>query len=262
MQKPKYRIFFCFLLFILLFGCDAKSTKTNDIVVFAAASLTESFTLIANEYEKISGIKVILNFAGSQTLKTSIEAGTKADIFASANLKYMKELKDKGTLNNYRLFLKNRLVLIKSIKSDFIIKDFKDLALKGIRIAVGDETVPVGSYFQKAFSKAVDSGYITSYEREQIEKNIKTKELNVKDVVSKVILSEVDLGAVYRTDITPQIKDQIEEISFPVFEEFEAEYPIAVLKEAEDRVDVEEFFKYILSVEAMEVFRQCGFMTE
>lgn len=270
MCKPDLLIsVFMIMLMIMIFlltGCGAAGAvgQRSEIKVFAAASLTESFTELAKEYEHKEGgrVKVLLNFAGSQTLKTSIEAGTKADIFASANRSNMEELKKKGLVDEDKVFVKNKLVLVKNRKSKYIIGSLADLTAEGLKIAVGDKSVPVGSYWEKALNKAFEDGTVDGTRLAGIEKNIKTRELNVKDVVSKVLANEVDAGVVYRTDVNEENSKKLEFIELPLFEKFIADYPIAILKDSKGQPAVKKFYEYILSDKGKDVFRRSKFIVE
>jgi molybdate transport system substrate-binding protein len=244
-----------------LVSCADKKQGQEEIVVFAASSMTESMTDLAEAYQKDEpDIKIVYNFSGSQMLKTAIENGSKADIFISANISNAQELQQKGFLSSYRPFLKNRLVIIKSLKSKYHIKTLRGLAQKGIRIAAGDVSVPVGSYWNKAFTEAFRKGIIDAGQKIKITANIKTTELNVKDIVSKVLIDEVDAGIVYRTDINEENKDKLEEIDIPLFSEFKAEYPIAILKSSESNPEVKKFYDYIISDKAKKIFAKYRFI--
>lgn len=260
---------FVLLLMITSTGCSvqkavAEGKQTKEITVFAAASLTESFQELAADFEKQEGnkVKIAFNFAGSQTLKTALENGVKADIFASASLNYMDDLKKEGFVKDYHVFLKNRLMLIKNRSSSYHIKTLNDLSAEGLRIAVGDKSVPVGMYWEKAFDRAYKDGIISGEEKTKIEKNIKTRELNVKDVVSKVIINGVDAGVVYKTDVTKENINKLEEINVPALERFDADYPIAILKESEGNNEVRKFYEYVLSDKVKEIFKNYNFITQ
>lgn len=242
-------------------GTAANKENKEEINVFAASSLTESFTEIKELYEMSNAnIKINLNFAGSQALKTSIENGEKADIFVSANLKYMDDLKAKGFLKDYKVFLHNRLVLVKNKNCTFSVKVLKDLSYDGISLVVGDKSVPVGSYWEKVLSNGMEDGTISAEERAKIDANIKSRELNVKDVLSKVLLGEVDFGVVYRSDITKGNEDKLEEIELAAFSKCDVEYPIAILKDSEERPEVNKFYNFLISDEAKEVLRKYKFV--
>lgn len=255
-------IIICIISFSLgRFSKEDDTGKKSEINVFAAASLTESLTDIANEFEKLKGTKVYLNFAGSQALAASIENGAKADIFISASSGYMDSLKEKGFIKEYKIFLKNRLILIENRNSRFNLKSLSDLSAEGLKIAVGDKSVPVGSYWEKALDRALGEKAITPDQREGIQKNIKTWELSVKDIESKVLLNEADVGVVYTTDVTGKNESKVCEIELPEFKEITASYPIAVLYPSEKRTAVNDFYQFILSEKGMRIFTKYKFIT-
>ncbi|OPZ93105.1 MAG: Molybdate-binding periplasmic protein precursor [Firmicutes bacterium ADurb.Bin419] len=262
----KQTIFLAFLIGLLFVGviygnlAELDAQHMEEITVYAAASLTESFNEIKEVYESNNpNVKINLNFAGSQTLKISLENGGKADVFVSANLKYMDELKNKGFINNYRVLLQNRLVLVRNISSPFSAKNLSDLSKDGIRIAVGDKTVPVGSYWEQALDISVEEGEIPLYIKERIDKNIKTRELNVKDVLRKVLLGEVDFGVVYKSDVTTGNEDKLEEIELNTFSECDVEYPVAILNNAEGRAEVKKFYNFLITQECKDILKKYRF---
>ncbi len=269
MVKRIYAFFICIVLALTLIGCGAEQKQANqekpeEIIVFAASSLTESFNELAAEFEKLENgtVKVVYNFAGSQVLKTSVENGAKADIFASASVKYMEELEEKGFVSGYSIFAQNRLVIIKNINSSYSITKLGDLSAEGMKIAVGDESVPVGMYWEQALEAAYADGELKAGERSSIERNIKTRELNVKDVVSKVTLNEVDAGVVYKTDVTNAILEKVEEIDLPVFQKFDSNYPAAVLKDSEGKTEALKFYNFLLSDKGKEILKKYNFLTD
>lgn len=259
------------LLIILIFiqaGCSSTQGagtqgQIQEITVFAAASLTESFTELASDFEKQEGgkVKVVFNFAGSQSLKASVENGAKADIFASASTNYMEDLKKGGFVDNYSIFAKNSLVLIRNKNSKYAVAKLNDLSAEGIKIAVGDKSVPVGMYWEKAFEAASKDGSITAEEKSSIDNNIKTKELNVKDVVGKVVLNEADAGIVYKTDVTAGVADKVEEVDLTVFSQFSSLYPVAVLKNTENMKEAQKFYEYLLSDKGKAILEKYKFIT-
>ncbi len=266
MRQMIFLVFLIVLIFVgILYGNLAASDAENmeEVTVYAAASLTESFNEIKKVYEMSNDNTIIsLNFAGSQTLKTSIENDGKANVFVSANLKYMDELKNKGFISDYKVLLYNRLVLVRNKSSPFSAKGLSDLSRDGIRIAVGDKTVPVGSYWEQALSSGVEDGEISPDIKEGIDSNIKTRELNVKDVLSKVLLGEVDFGVVYRSDITSDNEDKIEEIELNAFSECNAVYPAAILKNSEEKAEVIKFYNFLNSQECKEILKKYKFVVD
>lgn len=262
----------CFLILIVLVlvlgGCSKERMQADvepeEVIVFAAASLTESFTELAAEFEKLESgkVKVILNFSGSQSLKLSLENGAKADIFACANTEYMEELKDKGFVKDYSVFAQNRLALIKNINSKFQIQKLGDLSIADIKIAVGDINLPAGMYWEQALKMAVDSGELSALEKSGIENNIKSRELNVKDIVSKVALNAADVGVVYKTDVTKSVSDKVEVIDIPVFEKFTADYTIAVIEPASNKPETSKFYNFMMSENGRKILEKYNFITD
>ncbi len=268
MAKRIYGCFICTVLVFALTGCGmekayANRDKPEEIMVFAASSLTECFSELAAEFEKLENgtVKVVFNFAGSQALKTSVENGAKADIFASASVRYMEELEQKGFVSGYSIFAQNRLVLIRNKNSSYSITRLGDLSAEGMKIAVGDASVPVGMYWEQVLETAYADGELNADERSGIERNIRTRELNVKDVVSKVALNEVDAGIVYKTDVTRAVLEKVEEIDLPVFQKFDSYYPAAVLKESEGKIGALKFYNFLMSDKGKEILEKYGFIT-
>ncbi|KNY30060.1 molybdate ABC transporter substrate-binding protein [Pseudobacteroides cellulosolvens] len=268
-MKKIYLLLLAMVMMYVFAGCGkgdeiAAESGSERITVFAAASLSESFTELAKEFKKKEGnnVKVEFNFAGSQTLKTLLENGAKADIYAPAEISFIDELKNKGFLNDYKVLAKNKLVLANNIRSKYDVKDLKSLASRGIRIAVGDKTVPVGKYWIKALERALEDDVIDEEDMQLIEGNIKTRELNVKDIVSKVYLNEVDVGVVYATDLTEANTGKLKAVEVAVFDKIIASYPIAILNGSEDRDYVKRFYGYVLSDEGKKLLQKHKFIVD
>ncbi|QAA33624.1 molybdate ABC transporter substrate-binding protein [Clostridium manihotivorum] len=249
-------------------GCAAKGKESKaaalekkEITVFAAASLTESFTEMAKNFEKQKNIKIKFNFAGSQDLASSIKAGAGADIFASANKKYMDDLTKENLISKSNTFTKNTLVVCKSKKSSKDIKDLKDLDKDGVKIIVGDKSVPCGSYFYTALDSAVKGGMLKAEEKDKILKNVKSQELNVKDIVAKVQLGDGDVGIVYKSDITEANKKDLDMIKIDEFSKLNVEYPIGIIKSSKNSSEAETFVDYVNSQEGKTILDKYGFDT-
>ncbi len=252
-------------------GCSAVKTtavaasagKPEKLYVFAASSLTESFTLLAQEFEKQQdgNIDIVFNFAGSQALRATIEAGAKADIFASADMKNMEKLEKADFVTKHKIFAKNRLALAVYTGSKYKVEKMADLGTPGMKLAVADSSVPVGAYWAEALKDALTVNVITGAGQDAINANISTKELNVKDVLSKVLLGEADAGVVYGTDLAGADKDKVREVNIPAISRFTASYPAAMLKASEKKKSAVEFYSYLFSEPAKDIFEECGFLT-
>lgn len=249
---------------ITLLGCSKVSkniTKNNEkrIMVFAAASLTESFNEIGKKFEEDKKIEVVLNFEGSQALVQSINQGSLADIFASANTSYMDELKKNNKIEDSTVFAENKLVICVSKTSKKSVNNFKDLSKDGLKLVIGDKTVPVGSYFYKVLDEQKQKNLIDEYIYNVIKSNIKSNELNVKDVLAKVVLGEADAGVVYKTDINEANKDKVDIVETSEFNNLKIKYPIAKLKASKNKEEAEEFITYITEGKGKDILKKHGF---
>jgi molybdate transport system substrate-binding protein len=220
----------------------------GNVSVFAAASLTESFTQIGKDFEAANpGSKVTFNFAGSSALATQINQGAPADVFASAAPKNMQTVTDAGNGDGTpTTFVKNQLVIAVPKGNPKGIKAVADLAKPGLKVALCAEQVPCGAAATKALAAA----------------NVKvtpvTLEQDVKAALSKVKLGEVDAALVYRTDAKAAASD-VDGIEFPESASAINDYPITVLKKASDKAGAQAFVAYVLSDMGKTVLTQAGF---
>ena len=173
--------------------------SANTLTVFAAASLAESFQALAAAFEdEHPGIKVAFNFAGSQTLRTQLEHGAEADVFASANWQHMAQVKESGLLGNVpEYFAANRLAVAVPVDSDAV-QALADLARPGVSIAIAAEEVPAGAYTRESLDLLAASDAFPGDYASAVLSNVVTNETSVRGVAQKVALGEVDAGIVVR----------------------------------------------------------------
>lgn len=248
---------------ISVLGCskESKNTTKKDkkIMVFAAASLTESFNEIGKDFKADKNIDVVFNFAGSQALVQSINQGGFADIFASANIRYMDELKENGKVELSKIFAENKLIICRSKASKIAVKNFIDLSKDNLKLVIGDKTVPVGDYFYKTLEEQKQKNFIDIHTYNAIKSNIKSNELNVKDVLTKVVLGEADAGVVYKTDINEANKDKVDMVEATEFNNLKIKYPIAKLKSSRNSEEAEDFITYITEGKGKDILKKYGF---
>jgi molybdate transport system substrate-binding protein len=221
---------------------------TGNIAVFAAASLTESFTQIGKDFEAANpGSKVVFNFGASSSLATQINEGAPADVFASASPATMKTVTDAGNADGTpAVFVKNQLVIVVPKGNPKGITTLADLAKPDVKVALCAEQVPCGAAARKALQTAGVT--VTPVTLEQ----------DVKQALSKAKLGEVDGALVYRTDAKAAAAD-VDAIEFPESAGAINDYPIAVLKNAPNRAGAQAFVAYISSAAAKAVLSQAGF---
>ena len=230
-----------------------------EITVLAAASLTEAFTEMAESFEsEHEGISVVLSFAGSQECVAQIESGVAADIFASANTKYMDTVVAEGYVNTGApvIFANNKLVAVCS-KSVDPVPGFESLAEGDLMLVIADETVPVGKYTLAMLDNVTAAGTLPGYADKFLDAVV-SKETNVKLVLSKVEMGEADCGIVYTSDAVSADQDAVYTVDIPGEYNVVATYPVAVLKESAHQDAAQLFLEYILSGTGSEILLKYG----
>ena len=246
---------------VILAASAMAGAADDELTVFSAASLTGAFSEIGQLYENETGMSVAFNFDGSQALRTQIENGAYADIFASANKKHMNALRDGGLINNSSMvvFTRNRISLIIPRDNPAKINNLSDLARPGLKIVMGTKDVPVGDYALQIIDKlGNDSAYGPDY-KAAVLANVISQETNVNYMVTKVALGEADVGFAYVSDITEDMADKVDKIDIP--DEFNviAEYPIAVMQESERPAQSQGFLNLVTSDRGKAVLERYGF---
>lgn len=233
---------------------------TGELVVFAAASLTEPFREIGKQLElSYPGLKVVYNFGGSSALRMQLEQGAQADVFASADAIQMEQAKKSGVVQgDASVFVKNRLVVIVPLDNSAKIMTFCDLGKPGIKLDLAHANVPVGNYSRQAIAKA--SAACGSDFAQRALRNLVSEEESVKQVVTKVQLGEADAGIVYVSDVTTKVNKDVRTIAIDEAYNQTASYPIAPTTAAKNRAMAEAFIAFVLSPEGQVLLRGHGFI--
>ncbi|MEV4257654.1 molybdate ABC transporter substrate-binding protein [Spirillospora sp. NPDC049652] len=218
------------------------------LTVFAAASLTETFTRLGKDFEGTRpGVKVRFNFGGSSTLARQITQGAPADVFAAASGTTMKTVADAGDASGQpTVFAKNRLVIAVPKGDPGKVRALADLAAPRLKVVLCAEQVPCGA----AAAQALAAAHLTVRPVSQ--------EQDVKAVLTKVRLGEADAGLVYRTDARAAA-GQVEGIEFPESAKAVNAYPIAALAKAPQAALAGEFVRYVLSQPGKAALGEAGF---
>jgi molybdate transport system substrate-binding protein len=235
---------------------SCQKNKDSEIVIFAASSLTNAIGEISDRYEKEEEIDIMSVFAGSNTLKTQIENGAYADVFISANEAHYKSLYDQGYVMEGKKILANEMVLIVSNDSDSEINNLEDLKKKHCFITATDG-VPAGVYARHVLSN-LTSLYGEAY-LEAVENNIVSQEINVRQVLMKVVLGEGDAAIVYRTDITEDVEDAIKIIEIPEGYNIEASYWIGLVKHDDMKEKAKAYVEYLSDKTSEAIFKKYKF---
>lgn len=255
-------------LALTLAACSASVSSPRSapptLKVFAAASLQDAFTEISQSFEAANpGVRVLFNYAGSQQLAQQISQGAPVDVFASANAVQMKVVIGSGRVvsGTDRIFARNRLVVIVPKDNPASIHSLYDLAKPGLKIALAAKEVPAGQYALDFLTKTQsDSSFNPGY-RDAVLKNVVSYEENVRSVLSKVMLGEVDAGIVYNTDAAGSAAARVSRIDIPDALNSVAAYPIAVLRDSTNAAAARAFTDFVLSDSGQQVLARYGFIT-
>jgi molybdate transport system substrate-binding protein len=228
-------------------GSDDTTPGNRTLTVFAAASLTSSFTELGKEFEADhDGVTVRFSFGGSSDLVSQIQAGAPADVFASADTTTMGKLGDLA--DGPKDFASNSLEIAVPPGNPAGITGLADLAKSGVKLVVCAPEVPCGAATQK-LATAADLALAPVSE-----------EQSVTDVLGKVESGEADAGLVYVTDVKGA-GDTVEGITFPESSTAVNVYPITAVDDAKDHDLAEEFVAFVLGDEGQRVLADAGFAT-
>ena len=230
--------------------------------VLAAASLTEAFNDVARAFEAENPeVTVALDFGGSQRLRSQLEFGAKADVFASANPAQMDLAVAAGLIREAPVdFASNTLVVIATQEGR--VSRLPDLARPGVRLALAHDGVPVGSYSRQVLRNLAQDGALglgAGFEVDALA-NLVSEEPNVRLVAQKIALGELDAGIVYQTDVpAAQTAGEVRVIAIPATANVIARYPIAVLWDAPEADLAQAFVRFVLSEAGQHRLKEHGF---
>ena len=243
---------------VALAGCATKAGSQPDasaptdaaaatVTVFAAASLTEAFDELAERFEAEHPlVEVVLNSGGSAALAQQIVEGAPADVFASAAQPPMQTVIDAGLARDAVVFATNTLELVVPAGNPGGVTGLDDLARPELRVALCDVTVPCG-----AASEALLA-------RQGVAASADTLESDVKAVLTKVVLGEVDAALVYRTDVIAA-GGAVEGIEVPGAASVVNRYPIAAMTDAADPDVAADFVSFVTGSDGRAVLATAGF---
>ena len=226
------------------------------LTVFAASSLRDAFQDLGRNLEQQHpGTSVSFNFAGSQELRTQVEHGARADVFASADPRTLRALAGAGLALEPQVFARNEPVIVVPAGNPAGIHSLADLP-RARRLVVGAPEVPIGEYTVRIL-EAASRRYGPAFGA-AVESRVASRELNVRQVLAKVALGEADAAIVYRTDALAS-RGAVEVISIPPDLNVVAEYPIAVLRGAPQAGLARAFVELVLSPAGQAVLARHGF---
>ncbi|HEX2177411.1 MAG TPA: molybdate ABC transporter substrate-binding protein [Nocardioidaceae bacterium] len=228
---------------------DGRAGPVNgEVVVFAASSLTGSFQRIGRAFEAAHpGVEVRFSFGGSSSLGPQVAAGAPADVFASADRATMaRAVAADATAARPVLFARNRLQVAVPPDNPGRVDGLDDFARSELTLAVCAPQVPCGAAARRAFAAA------------GVRARPDTLEQDVKAVLTKVELGEVDAGLVYRTDVRAA-GERVRGVAVPEVRRVVNAYPIAPLADAPNPAGGRAFVRFVRSATGREVLVDAGF---
>jgi molybdate transport system substrate-binding protein len=223
-------------------GSSASAARPQ-ITVYAAASLTNVFPAI-DRHEKYS-------FGGSNALATQIQQGAPADVFASANMTLPAQLHQQHLCSKPIVFTRNRLVIVVPRKNPADVRNIYDLTKSGVTIDIAAKGVPVGNYTLQVLQNM----NLT----DAIMKNVVSQETDVREVLAKVALGEVDAGFVYSTDART-VPKKVRVVKVPAWAQPKVQYGICVVASSSHKSAARSFVKRVLSKAGQRKLHHYGFL--
>ena len=250
------------LLFVFLvthISCADRS-KPNEVVIYAAASLSDVMTEVGEQYEDSTGVNVVFNFAGSNMLARQIVAANGADLFLSANEEWMDYVQENQRIipESRVSLLSNSLVVIANRSEDIIVEEPEDLCTINIRfLALGNpDAVPAGRYARE-WLRTISCGDQNAWEL--LESRVSPAP-DVRAAMGLVESAADIVGIVYRTDAAMSERVKVLH-QVPKNQGPDISYSLARLKKAPNPHQAEKFLEYLQGAAATQLFEQFGFIT-
>ena len=239
----------------------AHTSSSGTVVAFTAASLKGVSPKLAADFEKVyPGHHVVFNLDGTQALKTQIENGAYADVFISASNSYTSTLTGEGYFVNgtVRPLTSNYVIVIIPAANPANIRSLADLAKPGLKIAMADKSVPIGTATYAALANLATSGYNADWNR-SVFRNVVTYDTSEPGVATKVELGEVDAGFVYESTYTAAPRNAFVAITIPKGDNYLQTYTIGTLKGSISPGAASMFESFMLSATGRQDLRDFGF---
>jgi molybdate transport system substrate-binding protein len=257
-EHMKKTMITCMIIFLLVCTACSNAKKEEDkieLTISAAASMQQTLTEIQKNYEQeYPNVKLLFNYGASGALQQQIEQGAPVDVFLSASEENFNELLKKDLIEkeNYIALVSNELVLIQNNQSDHKITGFAELTDSKLkRIAIGTpESVPAGKYAKETLKSQKLWSIIE-------DKLIFAKD--VRQVLTYVESGNVEAGIVYKTDAIRSNKIEIVETANPKSHS-SIIYPLGVVKSSKHKEEAINFYDYLQSNKAKEIFEDYGFI--
>jgi molybdate transport system substrate-binding protein len=251
-----------------LTGCGQDSNGSGQVdsekgvgtlTILAASSLIDAFGELGETFEQQNeGVTVKQSFESSSTLLTQIQQGAPADVFASAAQEEMgKAVEDGLVAGQPEVFVKNREIIMVPKDNPAGVKEFRDVAEPGVKLALAQKDVPAADYTLQILDKA-NARYGSSFKKDVLS-NVVSREADVRASVNRVVVGDADATFGYASDYTVDIRDRVKVVQIPPDLNIIATYPIAALKDAEDSELAKKWVELVTSKEGQRVLEKWNF---
>ena len=236
------------LLTVLLLAGGCGDDSRQEVLVSAAASLTDAFSAVEAAYEaEHPGVDVVFNLGGSSALREQVLSGAPVDVFASANQANVAELVAVGLVAGPVVdFATNRLTIAVPAGNPARVRNLADLARGDLLVGLCSPIVPCGEYAEMALARA---GVVAAPD---------TLEPDVRALLTKIGAGELDAGVVYETDVAAAGGD-VESVPIPAEHNVRVVYTVAAIAGDGDRADLDAFIAYVLAPAGQQILRSFGF---
>ncbi|MHB1421030.1 MAG: molybdate ABC transporter substrate-binding protein [Bacillota bacterium] len=245
----------CIIIVALLTGVRAAGSpgaaSVRELNLFAASSLNPALEEIADEYVNLHGeVRIRINFAGTQLLRSQIEQGLPADIIAFAGRKHLDVLTNLGLVEDSQIMARNQVVLAVSPSVTKEIKELGDL-IKHHRLILASSQVPLGESSHEIVANA-ERIYGEGFSAKVLA-NVVSEEDSARQVISKLLLGEADAAMVYLSDVKSRPELSLIIIQVPDWLYHPVEYYIAPLEKGSNPEDAKAFVNFVTSSAGQEI---------
>jgi molybdate transport system substrate-binding protein len=236
------------------------AARPIQIEVLAASSLTNAFDALALGFHRAHpGVRILTSYGASSLIRVQIEQGIPADLFASADSANMRPLVTARLALGPVFFAGNRLVIVTPARNPAHIRSLGDLARSGVRLVLTERAVPIGRYTREVLTAASATGHYGTDFGARVERNAVSQEPNVRALLVKVELGEVDAAIVYASDARIA-GSRVHVVSIPANLAPPVAYPLAILTSSAQPALAREFVSYVISATGQGILKQYGFL--
>lgn len=239
-----------------------RSTGTKEINISIATSLAPCLKEVKKEYEaEHPMIKLVINAAGSQILRTQIEQGSKADLFISARKKDVDSLASKGLTQSVDRLASNELVIVVNKEGASKINALRDLARKDVRLVMGEVNSPIGEYSREMLKKMDRSGNFGENFLDKALANLVSNESGEQNIVTKVLLGEADAGIVYQSSASQNQESKVNNLIWiPIDSRHNIRTENYLVQLNGTSNEAAELAKWLLSVKGKKILEKYGYI--